>query len=278
MLARGSVGYLRAQIDTLLVSQFYSLSLLGKFNIAREFTILPANEVVRPAVEPLLATFSMVKTDRGKLAGQVSLTLLLISCFTAPFVAFLFYFNGPIVFYLLGEQWSDAAPLMQAMTPLLFAFSLGGVLSNLCIALAKVRMVFFYDLISLFFISLVLLLAQGFSLEYFVWLRSFLALITVLLLLYYCNYLAGTSFMRQLLLLATPLLTAFALCSVLHFLFDGEGFIALILDGAIFFIIYFGIILYISHLLNGRSVPWTSLNEYSSMALNRVLFFLKNKS
>ena len=60
MLARGSIGYLRSQIDTLLISQFYSLSVLGKFNIAREFTIMPANEIIQPAVEPLLATFSTI--------------------------------------------------------------------------------------------------------------------------------------------------------------------------------------------------------------------------
>ncbi|MCL1479003.1 MAG: oligosaccharide flippase family protein [Marinobacter sp.] len=142
MLARGSIGYLRAQVDTLLISQFYSLSQLGKFNIAREFTIMPANEVIQPAVEPLLATFASVRTDSKKLAQQVSLALLVISIFTAPFVAFIYQFYEPIVFYLLGKNWLEAAPLMQAMTPLLFAFAMGGILNNVCFALAKVKIVF----------------------------------------------------------------------------------------------------------------------------------------
>lgn len=270
MLARGSIGYLRAQIDTLLISQFYSLSQLGKFNIAREFTIMPATEVIQPAVEPLLATFSSVRADKLKIAQQVSLALLLISAFTAPFVAFIFQFHQEIVFYLLGEQWVEAAPLMQAMTPLLFAFALGGILNNLCFALAKVKAVFWYDLLSLTLITLVLLSVQGFSIEGFVWVRSIVGLAMVTAFLFVCSRLISASFFAQIFLLMTPLLVSFATVQVVDIFSSNQNFPTLVLSGVVFAVLYSVLMLGLAAMLSKHSATWNYVYE-SSMGLLKQL-------
>jgi len=263
MLARGSIGYLRAQVDTLLISQFYSLSQLGKFNIAREFTIMPANEVIQPAVEPLLATFTSVRTDPLKLAQQVSLALLVISIFTAPFVAFIYQFYEPIVFYLLGRNWLEAAPLMQAMTPLLFAFALGGILNNVCFALAKVKVVFWYDAVSLILIFGILLSAQGLSLTDFIWLRSFIGLAAIFTFLYVCSRLIKARFIIQLILLMTPLVVSFTAASLAHVLIIQNSFISLLLSGLVFVMCYSSAMLALSCFLSKRSATWAYVYQYS---------------
>lgn len=263
MLARGSIGYLRAQIDTLLISQFYSLSQLGKFNIAREFTIMPANEVIQPAVEPLLATFASVRSDKQRVSQQVSLALLLISAFTAPFVAFIYQFHQSIVFYLLGEQWVESAPLMQAMTPLLFAFALGGILNNLCFALARVKTVFWYDLFSLALISVVLVSSQGLLIESFVWLRSFVGLAVVIAFLFVCTRPINANFLMQLYLLATPLLVAFCAVQVAEALCFNQSFSTLIVSGLVFVLSYSALMFGLSAMLSKRSQTWGYVFEHS---------------
>lgn len=263
MLARGSIGYLRAQADTLLISQFYSLAQLGKFNLAREFTIMPANEIIQPSVEPLLATFSSVRTDHHKLAQQVSLALLVISIFTAPFVAFIYQFYEPVVLYLLGEKWLEAAPLMQAMTPLLFAFALGGILNNLCFALSKVKIVFWYDGLSLIVISGLLLSAQDFSLISFVWLRSFIGLATIVTFLYICSRLIKARFSIQILLLVTPLLASFTTVFLVAFVIFQNSFFSLLLSGVVFSLCYGSVMLGLACLLSRRSSTWEQVYEYS---------------
>jgi lipopolysaccharide exporter len=271
MLARGSIGYLRAQIDTLLISQFYSLSQLGKFNIAREFTIMPATEVIQPAVEPLLATFSSVRLDKTKIAQQVSLALLLISTFTAPFVAFTYQFHESIVFYLLGEQWMEAAPLMQAMTPLLFAFALGGILNNLCFALAKVKTVFWYDFFSLTLIAVVLVSSQGLLLESFVWVRSFLGLAMVTAFLFVCSRLISANFLMQICLLVTPLLASFFAVQVATILFFKQSFLTLVLSGFVFAVFYSALMLCLAGVLSKRSKTWGYVYEYSMEFFKRLI-------
>ncbi len=263
MLARGSIGYLRAQVDTLLISQFYSLSQLGKFNIAREFTIMPANEVIQPAVEPLLAMFASVRTDRKKMAQQVSLAFLVISIFTAPFVAFIHQFYEPIVFYLLGKNWIEAAPLMQAMTPLLFAFALGGILNNVCFALAKVKIVFWYDAVSLILIFGTLLSAKGLDLTNFIWLRSFIGLAAVVIFLYICSRLIKARFTLQIILLITPLIASFAAASLAHLLIFQHSFLSLLFSGVVFVFCYGSVMLVLASFLSKRSPTWGYVYQYS---------------
>ncbi len=74
MMARGCVGYLKSQIDVLLVSQFYSIRQLGFFNIAREISVLPTNEIIRPAIEPLLASFARIQGANEALRFQLNIT------------------------------------------------------------------------------------------------------------------------------------------------------------------------------------------------------------
>lgn len=263
MLARGSIGYLRAQVDTLLISQFYSLAQLGKFNIAREFTIMPANEIIKPAVEPLLAMFSSVRTDRQKMVQQVSLALLVISLFTAPFVAFIHQFCEPIVFYLLGENWLEAAPLMKAMTPLLFAFALGGILNNICFALAKVKIVFWYDALSLILIFGTLLSAQSLTLTSFVWLRSVIGLVAVVIFLYICSRLIRARFAAQIIFLVTPLAASFSAASLARLVIFPHNFMSLLLSGVVFVLCYSSVMLALACFLSKRSSTWGYVYEYS---------------
>ncbi|MBK1849816.1 oligosaccharide flippase family protein [Marinobacter sp. 1-4A] len=274
MLARGSIGYLRAQADTLLVSQFYSLAQLGKFNIAREFTIMPANEIIQPSVEPLLATFSSVRSDHVKLRQQVSLALLVISIFTAPFVAFIYKFHEPIIYYLLGESWLEAAPLMQAMTPLLFAFALGGILNNICFALSKVKFVFWYDFLSLVAIFGVLFLARSMNLIDFIWMRSFIGLISVVLFLYFCCRLIDASFTKQILFLTLPLLLSFFIVMSVSLFIPHKTFLFLFANSVAFFVLYGSAILALSFILSKRSEVWAYVFEYSL----KLIYLLRKSS
>lgn len=196
MMARGCFGYLRAQVDTLLISQFFSLSQLGRFNIAREFTIMPANEVIRPAVEPLLATFSSARQNPDELDKQFSLSVLVVSLLIAPVVAFLFFVNETFVLVLLGDKWLEAAPLIQAMTPLLAAFTLSGLINSIFIAFGKVKQIFYFDALIFIIIVTVLLILRDRGLIEFVWVRSLLALGFNIFLLYFATRLYSSIFIR----------------------------------------------------------------------------------
>ncbi|WP_336366662.1 oligosaccharide flippase family protein [Marinobacter sp. C2H3] len=234
MLARGSIGYMRAQMDTLFVSKYFSLAQLGGFNMAREFTVMPANEVIQPAIEPLLSAFSQDKSNRKELDRKVRLSVLVITGFTAPIVGFLFFFYQPVVHYLLGSQWDSAAPLMQAMTPLLLAFSMTGILNNVCFSVGRVRTVFTFDTVSLLVIAVSLYLAHEMDLAAFVWLRSLVGLLTVLVFLRVCTGLVGGGYPVYLALIGFPVSLALALAWAIHTAIASTGFANLVICGFVY--------------------------------------------
>ena len=157
MLSRGFIGYARAQIDIFLVSRFFPLNTLGQYNLSKEITVMPAFDVIGPAVEPLIATFSKQRYDFEELRKQFKNALLIILLFVSPICFFLFFHAELVISVLLGEKWSDAIPITKALCLLLFAFSFGHILNNLVLALGRVKEVFVYDVLSLTIIVSVLI-------------------------------------------------------------------------------------------------------------------------
>ncbi len=189
--AKGIVGVLGAQVDTLMVSKWFSIGELGGYSVIRGISVLPATDIVGPAVEPLIATFARVKYDLAALDHQLRTSLLVIFLLILPACMVLIVNSDAIVLALLGEQWKDKGPLLANFTVLLFVFSLGNVLGNLFIAVGKVKFLFFYDLFSLVFIFFILLAFVSDDLADFALLRGVLGLVTVLpwliLTLHYTN-------------------------------------------------------------------------------------------
>ena len=63
LLGKSIVGYLRSQIDTVLVAKFFSTPQLGNYHMARDVAMLPGYNILGPAIEPLLADFKDYKNN-----------------------------------------------------------------------------------------------------------------------------------------------------------------------------------------------------------------------
>lgn len=194
MFARGVLGFFRSQLDNLMVSKLFSIGELGTYNVIRGISVLPATDIIEPSVEPLLASFSRVKYNLPALDHQLRSSLLMVLLLITPVCTVLAVYSDEIVFILLGEKWKDQGPLLANFTILLFTFSLGSILGNFYIAIGKVKLIFFYNLLSLTFIFLMLLLLSGNNLADFALLRGILGLISTSLWLLLALYFTGSHF------------------------------------------------------------------------------------
>jgi len=270
MIARGFLGYSRTQIDTLLVSQFFNLNQLGNFSIAREFTVMPASEVITPAVEPLLATFSKVRADQKKLQAQFCLALAVIFSFVSPVSGFIFFYHNEIVLYILGEKWLGSAVLMQAMTPLLLAFSLSGVLNSICICLGKLKSVFFYDFLTLFLLFLILYSARDLDMDWFVWVRSAIALAAIVVFLAVCASFINLRFLTLLVYLFLPLFLGFLISAACYTFIEVNSLLSLLFIGINYVLIYVAVLYFVVRFLSSYGEVWESLYLYLGKIMNAV--------
>ena len=183
LLMRGIVGFTRSQIDNLLVSRFFGTSQLGGYNLVREVSLLPALSAIIPMSEPLLAAIAESKSSAAALAYRVRLSLALMISLLAPITTFMYLYPELIIRVLLGSQWTEVAPLLRPFSLFFLTFCLFALISDAIIAQGRVKMLFWFDVISTTAIVAILFQRGTASLEAMAWLRGWLAVATTVVLL-----------------------------------------------------------------------------------------------
>ncbi|WP_227515507.1 oligosaccharide flippase family protein [Marinobacter salinus] len=183
LLLRGIVGFTRSQIDNLMVSRVFGTSHLGGYNLVREVSLLPALSAIIPMSEPLLAAIANGKDSPSILAFRIRLSLALMITVLMPITVFIMSYPDLIVRVLLGPDWSDYGHLLQAFGLFFFTFCLFALISDAIIAQGRVKLLFWFDVISTLTIILVLWRWATHSLEAMAWWRGWLAVITTASLL-----------------------------------------------------------------------------------------------
>ncbi len=201
MLPRGLLGFSKAEFDVFLVSKIFDISSLGGFNLMKSLVSMVGRDVVMPATEPLLASFSKAKHDDNKLSFQFSICLFLILLFSLPVTAFIWMFDKEIVLILLGDKWVKYSSVLGLLSILIVAASLSSVIQHLLTSLGKTKVQFYYELFGLFFTVIILLTISFDDLAEFSFARSLVALALSLFLLLYIKSVVNTSLINLLTLL-----------------------------------------------------------------------------
>ncbi len=208
IVSRGFIGYLRAQIDTLFASKLFGASLFGQYTLARELVVLPSTDIIVPLVQPLLSTFSRVRSNPAELSRQLCISLLTVATLVAP-VCLLIRERGDLVLRVaLGPGWEAAEAMVAPMVPMLFAFSFGGINHALLVAQGKVRQLFMFDVVSLTIVTLVLLSVYRSDVETFITARAVIEIFTTFGMLSWSAYVLSVPVWHTLALLFTPVAAA----------------------------------------------------------------------
>lgn len=196
LLAKSVIGYLRSQIDTLVVGKFFSSHQLGNYSMSREVAMLPAHNLLGPGVETLLADFKDFKDEPEALGNRVLKVFTVVICIATPIAAFIATYPALIIKVLLGPQWALAIKLLPTMSMLFYYFVFLIVAENALTAIGKVKEVFVFDLISLITLIMVFALFFNFShdLNNLLLIRVMTGTCLTLMLIFYLNKYIVVSF------------------------------------------------------------------------------------
>ena len=89
LFLKGLIGYARAQIDTIIVAKFFNSSLIGMYHLSRDLAMFPAQNILSPAIEPLLTAFQKIKENKENLEFQVRFCLFIVGLISFPIALFL---------------------------------------------------------------------------------------------------------------------------------------------------------------------------------------------
>ena len=166
-----------------MVSRLFGTAQLGGYNLVREVSLLPALSAIIPMSEPLLAAIAESKSDRQALAYRIRLSLALMITVLTPVTAFIMLYPELIVRVLLGPAWSEFSPLLEPFGLFFFTFCLFALMSDAIIAQGKVKLLFWFDVVSTLLIIVILWQTATGGLETMAWVRGWLSVATTVALL-----------------------------------------------------------------------------------------------
>lgn len=199
MLLQAILGYLRSQVDKVLVAKFFGISDVGVYHVSKTLTEMPGRDVVAPVLDPLLPAFSKDNSNMETLSSRVRIAFFVVMSIVIPVAAYICAFSTPIVGVLLGGKWSLAGDLMAAFSFLLVTYAVASICQSCLLSLGRTKEIFIYNLVSVIVVAGLLLLVLFFDIvnivEFAIY-RTGLELVIVFLLLAYVGLVLKVSIFR----------------------------------------------------------------------------------
>lgn len=245
LLPKGMIGFLKSELDALIVSKFFGFSTLGGFNLMKSLTAMIGRDVIQPATDPLIAAFSRSKDDRVELNERFVKSVWILNLLIVPVVGFTANFSDLIILTLYGRQWIEFSPLLTLMSGLILVYSFTGVANSLLTSLGRVNALFWFELISLVVLVLVLMSIPLDSIETFAWYRVLVSVILVIFLVIFVQAHAPASLGRLLLLHIPLLVSVFTAVCVTDWLVELviAHHVLMFLLAGMFFVLFYLVIL-----------------------------------
>ncbi len=185
VLARALLGFSNSQVDSIIVSKFYSLDTIGIYGMFKNLAMMPATIFIKPATQPLLSSFSRIRDESGILPYHINASVLLLNSIVIPLVIMMMLFHNDIVLMILGESWRAYAAVFACLAPMLITHSIVVLLSELVIAKHKIHNLFYFDFFSVCICTSGLLLFSDSGIIDFAIIRTIISFITTVLFLFF---------------------------------------------------------------------------------------------
>jgi len=259
LLLKGGVGFSRAEFDTFMVTKLFGVEFVGGYNMMKNIANIPGRDLIAPATEPLLTSFAKVREDKERLNYQISLSLFVVCLISFPIASYTYFFADNIVFVLLGAEWLSFSSVLSIMSLLILAATLMSIFQNALTATGKVNIVFYYDLLSLFFVVGVLLAFAFKDVEIFVLVRCALSIVTVVCMFFVISKIFNIPTFRMISLLLPIIIIAYLtgyLTSVVRLRIGQQEYLNFFLLPSIYFTLY--VLLCLCYFYQKKHVPEVS--------------------
>ncbi len=176
ILLKSCVGFLRSKIDQFVVAMYYDTEFVGLFNVSKELTLMPYNQISEPLGPVFISSITKYKNDPVSLADAYSKLFISMVTIMLPVAVGFYLVKDEVVVLILGEKWIGAEIVVGYLVPLILTVSLSQLSSSTLTALEKVKLVFILDLLTMIVVLSGQFLAKDLPLEQFAGVRTLLGL------------------------------------------------------------------------------------------------------
>lgn len=136
------VSALNWQFDRVMIGALSAKAALGRYAVASDVATLPTQSLIGPALQPVMAAFSMIGSDHERLrlaflkAARFAMVVSVPTCLGLSLTADL------ATTLLLGAQWTEAAPILAILALSVAPIPYYQTLYSLCMAVDRTNEIF----------------------------------------------------------------------------------------------------------------------------------------
>lgn len=142
VLASDFVYHISQRFDSLIIGKYFDMNLLGLYDKGKSLSEmgqrLPANMMMKP----LFTSLSSLQNDTEGLERMMNRIYTSLSFIFIPFLLFLVYNAGPLIRFVYGNKWDDAAPYFSLFCVLGVFYLIRIPTNYLLLAIGKVKITF----------------------------------------------------------------------------------------------------------------------------------------
>lgn len=135
------------QYDRVFLGYHVEKSVLGRYGVASDFSVLPTQSLIGPAMRPVMAAFATISDDQQRLQAAFLKAARLTMLIALPSGVGIALTADQIVHLVLGNQWSDAAVYLRWLSIAIMFTAYYQPVSSLALALDKPRVLLIISLI-----------------------------------------------------------------------------------------------------------------------------------
>ena len=139
MMAFDVMGYLTFKLDNLIVGWYLGAAVLGFYDKAYQFLLMPVTQITLPLSNVVHATLSRLQTEPERFRAYLERALLLATSLGMPLTAFLYGNAATIIEQLLGARWLPSLPIFEALAPAAFVMTITSCVGWISLSLGRAR-------------------------------------------------------------------------------------------------------------------------------------------
>ena len=216
ILLKSIFVFLRFRIDNILISHYLPIEALGKYTIAKDLAILPAEQIISPIMQPLYVGLSEGQDNELLFAARVHKCIALLFIVIIPISFGIYATADNLVYVLLGEKWLDTIPLVMVISWTLIPSVLGDLFTRIMTVKGKVKLIFKIEFfLGLLTICTFLFFAENMTLLDFAKLRVITIMINTFIVLVTVIQISKLSLIRIIGLILPPFIASAAMLYLL---------------------------------------------------------------
>ena len=107
--------YLHRNVDNLLIGRFLGAAPLGAYSVAYNVMLVPFSRLAAPLQAVFFPAFAQIQDDRARIADIWARLGRIVGALSIPSLVGLVVVAPDFVHVVLGDRWSEAAPVLQVL-------------------------------------------------------------------------------------------------------------------------------------------------------------------